>query len=153
MALFLTAAFVKSRVIFAQFGQPHNGDVSRARVHWATDPRAGVRHEISVDQLELILGLTGNPMNGSSAFGSLRPRLRSLLGKPRSTGKSRSSTVLTLELLEARWMPAGLSADGLPLSLQIIGKAFDEATVLKTGRAIERAADFRHAPQPWWRTR
>jgi aspartyl-tRNA(Asn)/glutamyl-tRNA(Gln) amidotransferase subunit A len=48
-------------------------------------------------------------------------------------------------------VPAGLSHDGLPLGLQIIGKAFDEATVLRAGRAIERAADFTAAPQQWWR--
>jgi aspartyl-tRNA(Asn)/glutamyl-tRNA(Gln) amidotransferase subunit A len=47
-------------------------------------------------------------------------------------------------------VPAGLSSDGLPLGLQVIGKAFDEATVLRTGRAIERAADFTHKPSPWW---
>jgi aspartyl-tRNA(Asn)/glutamyl-tRNA(Gln) amidotransferase subunit A len=49
-------------------------------------------------------------------------------------------------------VPAGLSGDGLPLGLQIIGKAFDEETVLKTGRALEIAADFRAKPQAWWRT-
>jgi len=50
-------------------------------------------------------------------------------------------------------VPAGLSTEGLPLGLQVIGKAFDEATVLKIGRAIERAAHFSHAPQPWWKMR
>jgi aspartyl-tRNA(Asn)/glutamyl-tRNA(Gln) amidotransferase subunit A len=49
-------------------------------------------------------------------------------------------------------VPAGLSGDGLPLGLQVIGKAFDEATVLKAGRAIEMAADFRAKPQAWWKT-
>jgi len=49
-------------------------------------------------------------------------------------------------------VPAGLCPQGLPLGLQIIGKAFDEATVLRAGRAIEQAADFRSAPQAWWRT-
>jgi aspartyl-tRNA(Asn)/glutamyl-tRNA(Gln) amidotransferase subunit A len=49
-------------------------------------------------------------------------------------------------------VPAGLSSDGLPLGLQIIGKAFDEATVLRAGRAIERAADFGARPSQWWRT-
>ena len=48
-------------------------------------------------------------------------------------------------------VPAGLSSDGLPLGLQIIGNAFDEATVLRAGRAIERAADFSAQPSPWWR--
>ncbi|HXL98309.1 MAG TPA: Asp-tRNA(Asn)/Glu-tRNA(Gln) amidotransferase subunit GatA [Rhizomicrobium sp.] len=48
-------------------------------------------------------------------------------------------------------VPAGLTGDGLPLGLQIIGKAFDEATVLRTGRAVEQAANFTAKPQPWWR--
>jgi len=43
-------------------------------------------------------------------------------------------------------VPAGLSGDGLPLGLQIIGRAFDEATVLRVGEAIERAADFTAKP-------
>jgi aspartyl-tRNA(Asn)/glutamyl-tRNA(Gln) amidotransferase subunit A len=49
-------------------------------------------------------------------------------------------------------IPAGLSSEALPLGLQVIGQAFDEATVLRAGRAIELAADFRAKPQPWWRT-
>ena len=48
-------------------------------------------------------------------------------------------------------VPAGLTSDGLPLGLQVIGKAFDEATVLRAGRAIEKAADFKAAPQAWWK--
>ncbi len=48
-------------------------------------------------------------------------------------------------------VPAGLTADGLPLGLQIIGKAFDEATVLRAGRAIEIAANFSAKPEQWWR--
>ncbi len=44
-------------------------------------------------------------------------------------------------------VPAGLSGDGLPLGLQIIGRAFDEATVLRVGEAIERAAHFTARPQ------
>ena len=47
-------------------------------------------------------------------------------------------------------VPAGLTADGLPLGLQIIGKAFDEATVLRVGRSVEKAAEFGAKPQKWW---
>jgi aspartyl-tRNA(Asn)/glutamyl-tRNA(Gln) amidotransferase subunit A len=48
-------------------------------------------------------------------------------------------------------VPAGLTANGLPLGLQVIGKAFDEATVLRVGRGLEMAANFTSKPQPWWR--
>jgi aspartyl-tRNA(Asn)/glutamyl-tRNA(Gln) amidotransferase subunit A len=47
-------------------------------------------------------------------------------------------------------VPAGASATGLPLGLQIIGKAFDEETVLRAGQVIEDAAGIAPAPQAWW---
>lgn len=39
--------------------------------------------------------------------------------------------------LPALSMPCGLSADGLPVGLQIVGPPFDEATVLRAGAALE----------------
>jgi aspartyl-tRNA(Asn)/glutamyl-tRNA(Gln) amidotransferase subunit A len=48
--------------------------------------------------------------------------------------------------LPALSVPAGLSPDGLPLGLQVIGRAFDEAMVLRVGEVIERAAAFTHRP-------
>jgi aspartyl-tRNA(Asn)/glutamyl-tRNA(Gln) amidotransferase subunit A len=48
--------------------------------------------------------------------------------------------------LPAISVPAGLSADGLPLGLQIIGRAFDEETVLAAAAALERAASFTASP-------
>jgi aspartyl-tRNA(Asn)/glutamyl-tRNA(Gln) amidotransferase subunit A len=47
--------------------------------------------------------------------------------------------------LPAVSVPAGLS-NGLPLGLQIIGRAFDEATVLRVGQVLETAAAFTHLP-------
>ena len=49
-------------------------------------------------------------------------------------------------------LPAGLNAAGLPLGLQLIGKAFDEATLFRAGRALEIAADFKAKPQNWWKS-
>ncbi|NQV81317.1 MAG: Asp-tRNA(Asn)/Glu-tRNA(Gln) amidotransferase subunit GatA, partial [Alphaproteobacteria bacterium] len=54
--------------------------------------------------------------------------------------------------LPALSLPAGLSSQGLPLGLQIVGRAFDEETVLRVGRALERAAAFDGRPAPWWRS-
>jgi len=47
--------------------------------------------------------------------------------------------------LPAISVPAGLS-EGLPLGLQIIGRAFDEEMVLRVGQVLEGAAQFAHRP-------
>jgi len=47
-------------------------------------------------------------------------------------------------------VPAGLDKDGLPLGLQIIGRALDEATVFKAASALEDAAGFDSKPERWW---
>ncbi len=52
--------------------------------------------------------------------------------------------------LPAMSVPAGLDGQGLPLGLQLIGKALDEQTVLDAGLAIEQRAGFTHRPEPWW---
>jgi aspartyl-tRNA(Asn)/glutamyl-tRNA(Gln) amidotransferase subunit A len=44
-------------------------------------------------------------------------------------------------------VPAGLDASGLPLGLQVLGRAFDEATVFRVAAAIEAAAGFDALPQ------
>jgi aspartyl-tRNA(Asn)/glutamyl-tRNA(Gln) amidotransferase subunit A len=40
-------------------------------------------------------------------------------------------------------VPAGLDKDGLPLGLQILGRAFDEETMLRAAAALEKAAGFK----------
>ena len=47
-------------------------------------------------------------------------------------------------------VPAGLDAAGLPLGLQLIGRALDEGTLFSLGGALEKAANFRAKPQKWW---
>lgn len=43
-------------------------------------------------------------------------------------------------------VPTGLSATGLPLGLQLIGRMWDEETLFKTAEVIERAAGFAVLP-------
>ena len=47
-------------------------------------------------------------------------------------------------------VPAGLSAQGLPLGLQLIGKPWGEAELLNDAYALERAAGFTARPDRWW---
>ncbi len=46
-------------------------------------------------------------------------------------------------------VPAGLSSEGLPLGLQLIGKPFDEETLFQTAAVIEQAAGLFTAKN-WW---
>jgi aspartyl-tRNA(Asn)/glutamyl-tRNA(Gln) amidotransferase subunit A len=52
--------------------------------------------------------------------------------------------------LPAMSVPGGLSGEGLPLGLQIIGRALDEQSVLNTGLAIEQRSNFNARPAKWW---
>lgn len=50
---------------------------------------------------------------------------------------------VSLAGLPAMSLPIGLSSAGLPLGMQLIGKAFDEETVFKAGYALECDAGFK----------
>jgi aspartyl-tRNA(Asn)/glutamyl-tRNA(Gln) amidotransferase subunit A len=52
--------------------------------------------------------------------------------------------------LPAMSVPAGLSDQGLPLGLQLIGRALDEQGVLNAGLALEERAGFKARPEAWW---
>ena len=46
-------------------------------------------------------------------------------------------------------VPGGLSAEGLPLGLQLIGRPFDEETLFSLAQVMEDAAGS-FAPEAWW---
>ncbi len=47
-------------------------------------------------------------------------------------------------------VPAALDSQGLPLGLQVIGKALDEASCFRVAGALEEAAGFVAKPEKWW---
>ncbi len=47
-------------------------------------------------------------------------------------------------------VPAAVDHQGLPLGLQVIGKALDEASCFRVAGAIEQAAGFVAKPAKWW---
>jgi aspartyl-tRNA(Asn)/glutamyl-tRNA(Gln) amidotransferase subunit A len=46
-------------------------------------------------------------------------------------------------------VPGGLSADGLPLGLQLVGRPFDEETLFSLAHVVEQAAG-QFSPERWW---
>jgi aspartyl-tRNA(Asn)/glutamyl-tRNA(Gln) amidotransferase subunit A len=47
-------------------------------------------------------------------------------------------------------VPGGLSSEGLPLGLQLIGRPFDEETLFALAETIEQAAGRITLPPQWW---
>ena len=47
-------------------------------------------------------------------------------------------------------VPAGLSSEGTPMGLQLIGKPFDEPTLFRAAQVIEEAAGRFQLPNKWW---
>jgi len=58
---------------------------------------------------------------------------------------------INLAGLPAISVPTGFDKNKLPLGLQIIGKAFDEQTILNLSLAIEKRAGFKREINEWWR--
>ncbi len=52
--------------------------------------------------------------------------------------------------LPALALPVATDANGLPLGLQVIGKALDEESVFAVGAELERAAQFKAKAAKWW---
>jgi aspartyl-tRNA(Asn)/glutamyl-tRNA(Gln) amidotransferase subunit A len=65
-----------------------------------------------------------------------------------SVGFPRSNTPpFNISGLPALALPCGFSSAGLPISLQLAGRPFDEATVLRAGHAYEQATEW-HKRRP-----
>ncbi len=60
------------------------------------------------------------------------------------------TVTVNLAGLPAISVPGGIDASGLPLGLQLIGRALDEGALFSLAGAIEKAADFAGKPERWW---
>ena len=56
------------------------------------------------------------------------------------------TVTLNLAGLPGISVPVGLAKNGLPMGMQLIGRAFDEETLFKAASALEKAAAFTHKP-------
>jgi len=60
------------------------------------------------------------------------------------------SVPASLAGLPAMSVPSRVNVQGLPLGLQLIGRAMDEQSVLNAGLAIEQRSGFNAQPEKWW---
>lgn len=61
---------------------------------------------------------------------------------------TRNVRALNLTGLPVLSLPCGFHGDGLPIGLQVVGKAYREDTILKVGRVFERATDWHRKLPP-----
>ena len=82
-------------------------------------------------------------LDAAIALSSMEPPCR--IEEPDEVERSyprQARTVFNVIGNPALAVPTGFSGDGLPLAMQIVGKAFDEATVYRVGHAYEQAAGW-----------
>lgn len=104
------------------------------------------------DALENVDVLVGAGSAGGAVPITDRPPIttkQEALEKIYGVGKAAGqyTRVFSLAGVPAMAVPAGFTADGMPLSLHIAGRLFDEATVMRVGHAFQLATDW-HGRQP-----
>lgn len=109
----------------------------RARLKMAEQVRDALR---DVDVL-VGAGSSGGapPLSAREPIRSKQEALEKLYGATTSSGQL--TRVFNLSGHPAMSVPCGFD-DGMPLSLHLAGRLFDEATVLRVGHAFERATDW-----------
>lgn len=63
-------------------------------------------------------------------------------------GQGQYTRIFSMAGVPAMSVPAGFDRDGMPLGLQIAGRYFDEATVLRVGHAFQLATDWHGRTPP-----
>ncbi len=96
--------------------------------------------EATFEKVDLIV----TPTSPSAAF-----RLGEKTADPLEMYLSDIFTIsVNLAALPAISIPCGFSSRGLPIGLQLIGRAFDEATLLRAAHAYEQATDWHRRRPP-----
>lgn len=107
------------------------------------DIKEGVRRAFeTVDVM-----VTPTTMRAASLIGEEQVEVE---GVKMSTGGAFASLTMPFNLagVPAMSMPCGFTAEGLPIGLQIAGRPFDEATVLRVGHAYECATEWHRRRPP-----
>ncbi len=120
-------------------------------VQQAARARAAIRAQVdeALSRFDVLLAPTAPTAAPAIAAGQAPIASRGEAGRRFFTRRS-YTTPASLAGVPALSVPCGFTAGGLPIGLQLIGRRFDEATLLRAGRAYERAAGWagRRPPLP-----
>ncbi|HET7344004.1 MAG TPA: amidase [Methylomirabilota bacterium] len=124
------------------------GLLPAALVHKAQQARALIRQQLldALAEHDVLLAPTSHrPAPSIAAFTA--PITSKEEAAARFFTRRSFTTPAPLAGVPALAVPCGFSAAGLPLSLQVIGRRFEDATVLRVGHAYEQATDW-HTRRP-----
>ncbi len=113
--------------------------------------RAQAHRKVLTARMQEVLGVVDALILPTAAEGAFR--LGSRLDDPVAMYRTDQFTVpASLAGLPALTLPTGLDARGLPLSVQLVGPRLGEDLLIRLGRALEEALDFRSRKEaPWHR--
>ncbi len=115
----------------------------------AARARAAIRAQVwdALARYDVLLAPTGP--TAAPPIAAARAPIASRAEAARRFFNRRSyTTPASLAGVPALSLPCGFTAGGLPIGLQLIGRRFDEATLLRAARAYERATDWRARRPP-----
>jgi aspartyl-tRNA(Asn)/glutamyl-tRNA(Gln) amidotransferase subunit A len=125
------------------------GLLPAALVHQATRARALIRRQV-LDALrdhDALLAPMAHTAAPPIAAGRAPITSRADVG-PRFFTRRCYGSPASLAGVPALSVPCGFTGTGLPIGLQVIGRPFDETTILRVGHAYERATDWNHRRPP-----
>jgi Asp-tRNA(Asn)/Glu-tRNA(Gln) amidotransferase A subunit family amidase len=120
-----------------------------ALVHQATRARALIRRQV-LDALrdhDALLAPMAHTAAPPIAAGLAPITSRADVG-PRFFTRRCYGSPASLAGVPALSVPCGFTGTGLPIGLQVIGRPFDETTILRVGHAYEQATDWNHRRPP-----
>jgi len=116
--------------------------------HQATRARARIRREVldALGRHDLLLSPAAS-IPAPPIAREAEPVTSKEVAAKRFFGHRSHSTPASLAGVPALSVPCGFSSEGLPLGMQLAGRPFDEATVLRAAHAYEQATDW-HTRRP-----